>query len=345
MLIFFWVDQGTPYDTNLYGTHPMYMEIRQSQTLGLAHGVFFLNTNAMNVHLQSGAMTFQTSGGVIDIFIVLGPSPHQVIQQYTSIVGRPHFPPFWEFGFHQCRWGYQSIQETASVALNYKRFLIPLDTMWNDIDYMDGYRDFTHDPVYYPTESVAQFVEYLHNNHQQYVVILDPGIMIDPNYFSYVQGLAEDVFIKESTGTKNLVGTVWPGNTVFPDFSNPKTTPYWKSQIAQFRSTGVSVDGLWIDMNEISNFCNGECVITNPDQYTLQNDPYDNPPWYPTAQPLNTSTISMNALTYAGVNYNTHDLYAFFEACGMCFVLFLFSFLFFSFVLFCVVFLLFDYLI
>jgi alpha-glucosidase (family GH31 glycosyl hydrolase) len=49
-------------------------------------------------------------------------------------------------------------------------------------------------------------------------------------------------------------GKVWPGYTAFPDWFAPNASSWWREQIAGFLH-GVPYDGLWIDMNEISNFC------------------------------------------------------------------------------------------
>lgn len=39
------------------------------------------------------------------------------------------------------------MEEAEEVVRNYSRAGIPLDTIWLDIDYMDGNRDFSLDPV------------------------------------------------------------------------------------------------------------------------------------------------------------------------------------------------------
>ena len=151
----------------------------------------------MSFYAQKNSMTYQTIGGIFDFWIMIGPTPLDVIQQYSSIVGKPKMPPYWHLGFNQCRWGYHTIQETAAVAQNYKRFNIPLDTMWNDIDYMDSYKDFTTDPVNFPGGDVQDFIDYLHSQGQHYMIIVDPGIKIEPGYSAYDIGLSEDVFIME----------------------------------------------------------------------------------------------------------------------------------------------------
>ena len=57
-----------------------------------------------------------------------------------------------------CRWGYHTVQEVEQVVANYSAAGIPLEVEWMDIDYMNGYRDFTLDPVNFPQEEVAAFL-------------------------------------------------------------------------------------------------------------------------------------------------------------------------------------------
>ena len=63
--------------------------------------------------------------------------------------------------------------------------------------------------------------------------------------------------MKEKNG-KLAFGKVWPNEAVFPDFSHPNATSYWIDQLTKFNSL-IKFDGLWLDMNEASNFCKGGC--------------------------------------------------------------------------------------
>eukprot|EP00731_Ephydatia_muelleri_P028413 Em0020g57a len=239
---------------HLYGVHPFYLGLEQD---GRAHGVFLLNSNAMEAQLQSyPSITYRTIGGLLDFYYFLGPGPDQVIQQYTELIGRPYLPPYWSLGFHLCRWGYMTANNTQAVVNRMREKGIPQDTQWNDIDYMRSNLDFTFDPVRYA--ELPSLVDDLHHYGQKYVMILDPGIssMLPPGqYAPFDDGLKSNVFVMNSTD-QPLIGAVWPGSTAWPDFTHPNASSYWANQISQFQSE-VAFDGLWIDMNEPSDFVDG----------------------------------------------------------------------------------------
>jgi len=243
---------------NLYGSYPFYVEMSSS---GQAHGAMLMNSNGMDVELLDTSLTFKTIGGIVDLYIFVGPNPVQVVQQYTSIVGLPAMMPYWALGFHNCKWGYSSLTEVQAVVANYTAAKIPLDTQWMDIDYMMEYRDFTYDNNKFPVAEVNEFINELHNQGQHFIPIVDPGIMVYKNqnqqgsYEPYDRGMEEDLFVKDLTGTSPYLGQVWPGPVHFPDFFHPNTQAYWTDELKQFLSL-ANADGIWIDMNEVKdNLC------------------------------------------------------------------------------------------
>uniref|UniRef100_A0A672MTL1 Lysosomal alpha-glucosidase n=1 Tax=Sinocyclocheilus grahami TaxID=75366 RepID=A0A672MTL1_SINGR len=291
---------------NLYGSHPFFL-VQEGD--GQAHGVFLLNSNAMEVFLQPApALTWVTVGGILDFYIFLGPSPQSVVQQYHEVIGYPMMPSYWSLGFHLCRWGYTSTNITRTVVQLMRQAKIPLDVQWNDLDYADQRRVFTFDPQRFG--DLPQMVEEFHQLGMKYVLILDPGISsASPpgSYKPFDDGLKRGVFIKNSTG-QILIGKVWPGPTAFPDFTNPTTQDWWMDCIRVFHSK-VPVDGLWIDMNEPSNFVQGS-VDGCPDS-DLEKPPYT--PGVIGGQ-LNSGTLCVSAQQYLSNHYNLHNLYGLTEA-------------------------------
>ncbi len=65
---------------------------------GSTHGVVLLNSNAMDVVLTKTRVSWRVTGGVLDFYFLLGPTPNAVLEQLTSLIGRPVMPPYWSLG-------------------------------------------------------------------------------------------------------------------------------------------------------------------------------------------------------------------------------------------------------
>ncbi|KAI1778152.1 glycoside hydrolase family 31 protein [Hypoxylon cercidicola] len=247
---------GVPDGSNLYGNHPVYYEHRESGT----HGVFFLNSNGMDIMINNTAesgqyLEYNTLGGVLDFYFVAGPSPVEVAQQYSEIVGRPAMMPYWGFGFHNCRYGYQDVFDLAEVVYNYSQASIPLETMWTDIDYMYRRRVFSLDPDRFPLHKMRELVDYLHAHDQHYIVMVDPAVAYQDFPASFQRGVEDNIFLLRANGSV-WKGVVWPGITAFPDWFSANISNYWNNEFSLFFSpdNGIDIDALWIDMNEPSSF-------------------------------------------------------------------------------------------
>jgi alpha-glucosidase len=192
-----------PVGTNLYGNHPIYFDHRQAS--GKTHGVYLHNSNGMDIKINNTKATgqyleYNTVGGVIDLYVLAGPGPSQVAQQYSEVVGKAAMMPYWGLGFHQCKYGYQDYIELAEVVLNYSLAKIPLETMWTDIDYMDGRKIFTLDPLRFPLQKMREFVDYLHHHNQHYIVMVDPAVAYQ-DYDAFNNGVKAGAFLNRSDGS------------------------------------------------------------------------------------------------------------------------------------------------
>ena len=122
---------------------------------------------------------------------------------------------------------------------------MPCDSLWLDIEYMDGYRVFTWNAERFPDPSAM--LGTLAEQGFRVITIIDPGVKFDPGYAVFDAGLERDVFCRTEGGDIYL-GQVWPGNTAFPDFVTEEGRTWWGELNAAHVQSGLA--GIWNDMNE-----------------------------------------------------------------------------------------------
>jgi alpha-glucosidase len=250
----------TLWNTDAYrfqeSTDPLYKSIPYFMTFraGIAVGVLLDNTWRTSFDFgkeTSGVYSFGAAAGPSDYYIFYGPTPKQVVETYAWLTGTPPLPPLWAFGFQQSRYSYMSQARVLEVASRLRADSIPADAIYLDIDYQDHNRPFTVNRDAFP--NLSEMVAKLHSENFHVVAITDPHIANLPqrSYIPFDSGIAGDHFVKNPDGTV-FSGRVWPGPSVFPDFTRQQTRAWWGTLYRDFHNDGI--DGFWNDMDEPSIF-------------------------------------------------------------------------------------------
>jgi alpha-glucosidase len=233
----------------LYRAIPFYMSWRA----GKSYGVFFDNPFISYFDFASernDATSFWAHGGEMDYYFFHETTLPEIVAAYTRLTGVPEMPPIWSLGFHQSKWSYFPEEQVTQLADKFRALGIPCDAIYLDIDYMDGYRCFTWHPERFPNP--ARLTKALEDKGIKTVVILDPGIKIDPDYAVFQDGLEQGIYCRRLDGPP-VKGKVWPGECYFPDFTSPKARAWWAKWCRNLvRVQGVH--GVWNDMNEPALF-------------------------------------------------------------------------------------------
>ena len=216
----------------------------------------FMSTSA-NINIGGGQMNlggpdkkFMTIGaenGMPDLYIIVGPSLPELTRKLQALVGNTPLPPAWALGYHQCRWGYKSDKCLNDLDEQFTKEGIPCDGLWVDIDYMDSFKVFTLNKDYFP--SIDRTLRNLNRKGRKVVPIIDPGVKKQKGYAVYDSGKKADIFCRNPQGD-DFVGLVWPGETVFPDYSTNEGRAWWAKWVKDFASHGFH--GAWLDMNDPS---------------------------------------------------------------------------------------------
>jgi len=219
-------------------------------------GLFFDNPGRaiMDVgKIKPGEFWYQAFGGTTDLYLLAGPGLADVVRRYAMLTGRAPLPPLWALGYHQCRWGYRRAAEGYRRAAEFRelaaRFAaaaVPVSALWYDIDYMDEYRLFTWNRADFPDPATLN--RDLKKAGIRAVTIVDPGVKREPGYAVYDSGRERQAFCRTASG-RDYVGKVWPGDTVFPDFTLESVREWWADWLVDFLRDSA-VDGAWLDMND-----------------------------------------------------------------------------------------------
>ena len=266
-----WIMWNTDDPDHRPHTDPLY------QSIPVAHVVddrgvttVFVDSQA-TVYVDAGQsrddlLILEVYDPVATLYVTHSADLKAAVRSYAELTGTMPLPPLWALGFQQCRYSYVDQARVLEVARTMREHRVPCDVLYLDIHYMDGYRVFTWDRSRFPDP--AAMVRELDQLGFRVVVIVDPGVKVDPDYHVYATGRAAGVFLNDNSGAQYR-GAVWPGPAVYPDFFRDDTRAWWADHCRALLEIGIA--GIWNDMNEPADFtgsCEQRVFCTVPDDAT-----------------------------------------------------------------------------
>ncbi|KAK0813818.1 glucosidase II [Friedmanniomyces endolithicus] len=256
----------------LYGSIPFMQAQKKNSTVG----VLWLNAAETWVDItrsssSANPLSFGIGGttttnthwisesGLLDVFVMLGPKPQDVIGAYSELTGYTQLPQQFAIAYHQCRWNYVTDEDVKDVDRKFDKNKIPYDVIWLDIEYTEGKKYFTWDPMTFADPLGMQ--KQLDEHERKLVAIIDPHIKNEGNYYVVDELKSKDLAV-HNKDDNIYEGWCWPGSSYWIDCFNPAARTWWQSLFRYDRFAGSATNTfIWNDMNEPSVFNGPETTM------------------------------------------------------------------------------------
>ncbi|MFE7132740.1 glycoside hydrolase family 31 protein [Streptomyces sp. NPDC057638] len=262
-----------PGDDPLYITMPVQVVVADAGT----HLAFYDNAwdgrvllqegreGAGSGHDRAGTSEVRMTGGPLRCWVIVG-TPARIMARWARLTGAAAVPPGWALGPQHARWGFGGTAEVRRIVAGYRARGLPLSALHLDIDHYAGHRVFTVDREGYP--QLPALARELEEDGVRLVSIVDPAVKAEPGYSVYDSGVAAGAFVRDRRG-REVRGVVWPGDCVYPDFTDPVARRWWGEWYEERLAQGFS--GVWHDMNEPVSFAAfGETTLPLSARHALE---------------------------------------------------------------------------
>lgn len=181
---------------------------------------------------KDGAYFYAEATKCFDIYFVNAGSISKAQEAYRSLTGKATMLPKWAFGYMQSQERYETQEEILSVASEYRKRGLGLDTIILDwCSWPDGqWGQKTFDETRFPDPK--GMTDTLHDEHTHFMISIWPNFAKEcPDYMELYEG-----------------GMILKASETYDAFNPKARTVYWRQTNESLFKYGV--DGWWCDNSE-----------------------------------------------------------------------------------------------
>ncbi|KAG6828839.1 hypothetical protein H0H92_006598 [Tricholoma furcatifolium] len=250
---------------SIYGSIPVLHAHSVDSTVGIFHAVGSETwIDVAHASDKSTETHWISESGILDLFLMPGPTPADIFKQYSKLTGTSVLPAQWSLGYHQCRWNYVSSDDVRTVQQRFDEEDMPVDVFWLDIEYAEDHKYFIWDKKNFPDP--VEMVNDVAALGRKMVVIVDPHLKRTSDYPVYQKASDLGVLVKNKDNNE-YEGWCWSGSSAWMDFFHPGAWAWWKTLFSTEKGSewswteSTNAVHIWNDMNEPSVFNGPEITM------------------------------------------------------------------------------------
>ncbi|KNZ75758.1 Glucosidase 2 subunit alpha [Termitomyces sp. J132] len=250
---------------SIYGSIPVLHAHSADSTVGIFHAIGSETwIDVAHASDKSTETHWISESGILDLFLMPGPTPEDIFKQYSRLTGTSVLPAHWSLGYHQCRWNYVSSNDVRTVQKRFDEEDMPVDVFWLDIEYAEDHKYFIWDKKNFPDP--VEMVNDVAALGRKMVVIVDPHLKRVSEYPVYKKA-SELGFLVKNKDSNEYEGWCWSGSSAWMDFFNPGAWTWWKTLFKTEKGSewswteSTEAVHIWNDMNEPSVFNGPEITM------------------------------------------------------------------------------------
>jgi alpha-glucosidase len=223
-----------------------------------AFGMFFDSTALACLDVGSGArgfLVYEAETSALDLYLLGGPAPADVLGAYAELTGYPLLPPRWALGYLQSTRHWQSTEEIRRVARTLREKRIPCDALVFLSTYGEakswnigvGHLDFEPELWPNPPGLLHELQEELH-----YRVVTHEYPVLHPQARQFAEAEARGYLLDAAYSRPDPREPRRPQSFAegqrYLDFSHPEARRWWWEQHRHLVELGIA--GWWLDGGE-----------------------------------------------------------------------------------------------